>query len=254
MNNNELPLTLRKLQPILDHSRLIISYFLVVAVCIIVGPFSTYENLSLLERIPYWAGIILFCYAIALIVLAFSKWFKLDKTPATYLNHLLHSLVIASFIAVFVYGVNFMVFGNIESLPNIFSYLGLTIPISLVVSSVVYMLIPKTSPNSKETHAVFLKRLPVHLGKDLYSISVSDHYVEAATAKGTHMVLMRFSDALNEVDAINGIQLHRSHWIALDSVASVDKRDGKLVVKLKNGRQYPVSRSRLQAVKKALNV
>ncbi len=254
MNNNGLPLTLRKLQPILDHSRLIVSYFLVVAVCIIVGPFSTYENLSLLERIPYWAGIILFCYAIALIVLTLSKKFNLDKTPASFLSHLLHSLVIASFIAVFVYGVNFWVFGNIEALPNIFSYLGLTIPISLVVSSVIYMLIPKMPSNNEKNQAVFLKRLPVHLGKELYSISVSDHYVEATTSKGTHMVLMRFSDALNEVAAINGIQLHRSHWIALNSVANVDKRDGKLIVKLKNGQKYPVSRSRLQAAKKALNV
>ena len=254
MKNNDLPSTLRKLQPILDHSQLIASYFLIVAICIIVGPFSTYQNLSLFGRIPYWAGIIGFCYAIALGVLYVGKRLGWRKDPPTLLSHFAHSLIIAVFIAGFVYGVNLMVWGDIEALPNFLSYLGLTIPISIIISLVVYFLIPKHNPTPPLKDIAFLKRLPVHLGQDLYSLTVSDHYVEAVTAKGSHMLLMRFSDALNEVKDIEGVQLHRSHWISLDSVKKVDKRDGKLTIILKNDVKYPVSRSRMQAVKQALNV
>ncbi len=254
LNNNGLPSTLRKLSPILEHSRLIGSYFLVVVLCVIVGPFSTYQNLSLVGRIPYWAIIIGFCYAIAIFVLMVGKQLGWRKEPPTFMDNLIHSMVTGFFIAGFVYGVNLLVWGNIKALPSFPSYLGLTIPISLVISLIIHFMLPNDPQQPETVDASFFKRLPVHLGQDLYSLSVSDHYVEAITSKGSHMVLMRFGDALNEVETIKGVQLHRSHWIALNAVKNVDKRDGKLIVVLKNGTRYPVSRSRMQAVKQALNI
>ena len=205
-------------------------------------------------RIAYWSGVVAVCYLIAIAVLQSGKWLGWQKNQPTLLSQLVPSLVISVLVAGFVYAVNLQVWGDIDILPNFLSYLAMTVPIALIISATMYFFIPEKETTPKLKDIAFFKRLPVHLGTDLYSLSVNDHYVEAETAKGTHMVLMRFSDALTEVENIDGLQIHRSHWIAKESVSKVDKRDGKIIITLKNAKKYPVSRSRLQTVKQALNV
>ncbi len=89
----------------------------------------------------------------------------------------------------------------------------------------------------------FLSRLPTRLGEELLHLHMQDHYVEAATAKGRELVLLRFRDALREVEDLDGMQVHRSHWVARDAVNRVVRRDGRIFLELSNGTRVPVSRS-----------
>nr|WP_280890156.1 LytTR family DNA-binding domain-containing protein [Jiella mangrovi] len=89
----------------------------------------------------------------------------------------------------------------------------------------------------------FLKRLPKRLGTDLHHLSMADHYVEAHTAAGHALVLIRFSDALAELSEIDGLQLHRSHWVARHAVRRVCRQGRNLVVETIDGAKLPVSRS-----------
>ncbi|RYE08124.1 MAG: LytTR family transcriptional regulator [Hyphomicrobiales bacterium] len=41
---------------------------------------------------------------------------------------------------------------------------------------------------------------------------------------------------------IEGLQIHRSHWVARDAVVKAVRAEGKLLVELSNGMRLPVSR------------
>jgi DNA-binding LytR/AlgR family response regulator len=74
-------------------------------------------------------------------------------------------------------------------------------------------------------------------------LSVRDHYVVVQTDRGQSTLLMRFADALGELDGIEGMRVHRSHWVAKTAVAGLERSGGKVHVRLQDGRLVPVSRS-----------
>jgi len=257
MNTPELPSTLRQLRKTFTNKTVLLSYLAVTAMCIIAGPFSTYQNVSLGVRIPYWAGVVAFCFVVSILLQQLIIHGKLhDKWPIP--ARILTGLVIAVIIAVFLFALNTFVFGDIEDLPGLTDYLALTVPISLAITGLIALMYSRSHLADIETlnekGVTFLRRLPVHLGQDLYYLSVQDHYVEAVTAKGSHLVLMRFGDAVEELDGLDGLQIHRSHWIAKSAVTGVKRENGKLLVEMRNGIKLPISRSRLAEVKAALQL
>jgi hypothetical protein len=98
----------------------------------------------------------------------------------------------------------------------------------------------------------FLERLPVRLrSADLYAIESEDHYLRVHTSAGQELILMRLADAVRELAGVEGLQTHRSWWVAKHGLADVVKGDGRLVLKLKSGAEAPVSRTYAKAVKEA---
>ena len=87
-----------------------------------------------------------------------------------------------------------------------------------------------------------LDRVPDDVRGPLVRVSVRDHYVDVWTEQGSAQLLMRFVDALNELEGADGLQVHRSHWVARRAIAQVQRRGGNLVVVLKDGPEVPVSR------------
>jgi hypothetical protein len=93
-----------------------------------------------------------------------------------------------------------------------------------------------------------IERLPEPARGAVWAISGSDHYVDVKTDAGSSSVLLRFSDALREVEPVPGQRVHRSHWVADATVARM-RRDGKRhFVVLKTGDEVPVSRTYAQDV------
>lgn len=97
----------------------------------------------------------------------------------------------------------------------------------------------------------FLLRVPTRLGRDLLCLQAEDHYVRVHTALGDDLILHRFSDAVEELDGLRGLRVHRSWWIAEDAVQDVVRRDRKTWLLLRNGLEVPVSRTYLPAVREA---
>lgn len=98
----------------------------------------------------------------------------------------------------------------------------------------------------------FTDRLPVRLrSAELYAIESEDHYLRVHTSAGQEMILMRLADAVRELTGVEGLQTHRSWWVARQGLADVVKGDGRLVLKLKSGAEAPVSRTYAKAVKDA---
>ncbi|WP_247878916.1 LytTR family DNA-binding domain-containing protein [Azospirillum brasilense] len=107
-------------------------------------------------------------------------------------------------------------------------------------------------PPAERAEPAFLARLPARLGRDLLALEMEDHYVRAHTAEGSDLILMRLRDAIAELAGLDGMQVHRSHWVAAAAVAGVERKpDGKLVLVLRDGRRVPVSRSHAAAVREA---
>jgi hypothetical protein len=97
----------------------------------------------------------------------------------------------------------------------------------------------------------FLARLPGRIGKDLLCLQMEDHYVRAFTALGSDIILMRMADASKELEGVDGLQVHRSFWVARAAVVGWS-RDGKnLTLRLTNSKNVPVARDRQPQVKAA---
>ncbi len=99
-----------------------------------------------------------------------------------------------------------------------------------------------TSQAPEET---FLTRLPVRFrSARLEAIVSEDHYLRIYTDKGSHLILMRLSDAMRELEGAGGVQTHRSWWVSRTAVVDARREGGRLVLVVGQERlDVPVSRT-----------
>jgi len=98
----------------------------------------------------------------------------------------------------------------------------------------------------------FYARLPFELGTSIISLSAQDHYIEVTTTKGSTLILLGLSDAIEELAGLDGLQIHRSHWVAKEAALKLRRKSGKLMLELVDARLLPVSRTYGPTVRKAL--
>lgn len=113
---------------------------------------------------------------------------------------------------------------------------------------------PEAVESANRQHPVetFLERLPIkYRGAELWAISSEDHYLRIHTDRGEELILMRLADAIRELSGANGLQTHRSWWVAKDGIADTKRDNGKLVLVLKSGTEAPVSRTFLSQARSA---
>lgn len=90
----------------------------------------------------------------------------------------------------------------------------------------------------------FLERLPEKLrGAELYAVEAEDHYLRLHTSAGQDLILMRLSDAVAELEGIEGARVHRSWWVAKGAVTGAERGEGRATLTLKDGSTAPVSRA-----------
>ncbi|MGD2134479.1 MAG: LytTR family DNA-binding domain-containing protein, partial [Maricaulaceae bacterium] len=129
--------------------------------------------------------------------------------------------------------------------------------ISLAVTGIQILLVraQKGAPaadGAAPGRAPFLDRLPSKLkGAQVLAVQAEDHYLRVHTSAGDDLILLRLSDAERELAPLDGLRVHRSWWVARDAVAEVDRAEGRMTLKLKNGLEAPVSRTYARAVREA---
>ena len=100
--------------------------------------------------------------------------------------------------------------------------------------------------------ARFIDRLPFKLkGAVIRAVQSEDHYLRIHTDRGSDLILMRLSDALTELEGLEGAQTHRSWWVAKDAVRDVSRGDGRATLTLEGGVEAPVSRRYARALRDA---
>ena len=88
-------------------------------------------------------------------------------------------------------------------------------------------------------------RLPPRLGRTVLCLQMEDHYVRVHTPHGSALVLMSLSQAMAGLKDVEGVQTHRSWWVARASIAGVVEDGRKLRLRLTDGLEAPVSRARV---------
>lgn len=104
---------------------------------------------------------------------------------------------------------------------------------------------------SDQMDPLLLRRLPPGLGTDLLAIGAEEHYLRVYTGLGDTLILMRLADAVEQLGALDGLQVHRSWWVARSAVDRIERDDARVTLHLRNGLSVPVSRARVAAVKQA---
>lgn len=98
----------------------------------------------------------------------------------------------------------------------------------------------------------FPARLPPKLrGATIRAVQSEDHYLRVHTDRGSDLILMRLTDALVELEGLEGAQTHRSWWVAREAVRDVRRLDGRATLILDDGLEAPVSRRYARALRAA---
>ena len=94
-------------------------------------------------------------------------------------------------------------------------------------------------------------RLPPRLGRMVLCLQMEDHYVRVHTPNGSALVLMSLSQAIAGLKDVEGVQTHRSWWLARASITGVIEDGRNLRLQLSDGLQAPISRARVGALRQA---
>jgi len=248
-----------------------------VGILAVLGPFGTFQDLTLPQRMAYWGGLIGF--GSLLFEVLTKATFHLLKVRAGAWHRPLAGVALAVIllqtlnVALLEDRLRGRDFLHPLGLIELFVYVAV---ITALVSAIPLWLelrdrnmltppapepvpvpgqegdqIEPASPGPPREPA-FLARIPAKLGRDLLALEMEDHYVRVHTAEGSDLILMRLRDAVAELAGLDGLQVHRSHWVAAAAVTGVERRpDGKLTLVLRNGLRVPVSRSYAAGVRAA---
>jgi len=111
---------------------------------------------------------------------------------------------------------------------------------------------PHVDLNNAPQPPRFLERLPFRLkGAVIHAVQAEDHYLRVHTDRGSDLILMRLSDAVDELEGLEGAQTHRSWWVARAAVVDVSRGDGRATLTLAGDVRAPVSRRYAKALRDA---
>ncbi len=112
-------------------------------------------------------------------------------------------------------------------------------------------LAPRHRPASPDAPPPELRaKLPPRLARArLIAVEAEDHYLRIHTDAGSDLIHMSLSSALAALKDRDGLQVHRSWWVARRAVEAARWRKGRGVLTLTGGIEAPVSESRAAAVR-----
>ncbi|CAN7400475.1 LytTR family DNA-binding domain-containing protein [Neorhizobium sp. LjRoot104] len=262
MNHPFLSSTLRELQLFTRSWRFWATFSLVVLLFVVSGPYGTLERMTPGIRLGYWLIVhaVTWTIAISLAIMA-------EILLRNHLNRTLARMMIGSLVAALPIGfalgvIDYAFFGRWTEMETGLHRALLALPLCALFCLMTYMAmhrqiaevsapLPLASapPTSTSSEPQILARLNPKNRGALLRLSVEDHYTEVVTSRGRELVLLRFADALKELGATPGLQVHRSHWVADAHVEGLKREGGKLLLIMKDGTEIPVSRTHADSVR-----
>jgi len=245
---------LRELRSDLTKRPVIVGLISFGALLGISGPFDTLRLLPLFPRLCYWLAVVGLGFSVGAFVGHMVH--TVLREQAAWLRLAVSSLAIGAGVTAVLIVLNRITFNFWpETLMELLELFGMVALISGVIEVGSFFLRQEGERQDgvvvAESSAPLLQRLSFDVRAPLIGISAEDHYVRVTTTKGEEMVLMRFSDALKEVGGTKGLQIHRSHWVALDQIAQVTRSGDRGEVLFKDGSSRPISRGFLSGVRDA---
>lgn len=234
----------------------LLGWVLVTAVATIMGPFNTLLVMDTETRALFWGVVVAAGLITSGLLNLIFKALKLDLTGwhRDLLRVCCMTLILSPILHIWIHVV--IVDPSVMT-PNLMRICLCVVLISLIIQvskrllvsdqllrdesgAVADPLVPKIPPQSVPR---LMRRLPDDATGPVLRLSANNHFVEVVLLEETHQLRMRFTDAIDEMDSVEGKCSHRSHWVALDAITDVLRADGRIFLMLKNGDKIPVSRT-----------
>jgi hypothetical protein len=222
----------------------------------LVGPFGTYFNDTVGLRIAFWVGMMVagdLIYA-PLLRLALAVGARFGQP--TWFTAPLAVLVIAAPVSVMSAIVVTGLWPKVGPHMRPFDWysqavvLGLPLCALALWSRRAFPLQSPAPPPAVHEAPSFLDRLPPRLGRTLICLQMEDHYVRAYTDRGSELILLPLKAAVAELGG-QGLQVHRSWWVARAALTCVVQDGRNLKLRLVNGLEAPVSRASIAVLREA---
>lgn len=242
--------TLRELRAHLGRPMTLSGLAGAVALLVLTGPFGTLESLTLAARAGYWGIVVISTYATGTAIDIVLRPRLVGRGRATCLAGV--ALATAFAVTALVSLLNGVLLGLWPQGDGMGPIIGSIFLVAAIASLLLQLQGQATAPaETASPHPLLMDRLPLDKRGPLVALSVEDHYVRIRTTRGETMLLMRLADAIRETVPTPGLQVHRSHWIALDAVRAVRREGDRAILTMTTGRDIPASRSHMTALRDA---
>lgn len=221
-------------------------WLLLTILTALAGPFGTHDALPLPGRFAYWGLVV----GVSILASLLPE----RVTPRGGWPYVAAWAVYALCISLLVMVLNRLAFGGWSDLPS-FAYLAAIVGSTVLVVHGLIRLALATRAGSpapaEPPDARFLRRLPIEKRGPLVRLEAQDHYLKVVTGEGESLILLRMGEAVEELSAVAGLQVHRSHWVALEAVTAHRREGGRDLLLMKDGTEVPVSRGNRDAARAA---
>ncbi|PSL19955.1 LytTR family DNA-binding domain-containing protein [Shimia abyssi] len=219
--------------------------FLALIAAVGMGPFGTYTSMSFAERLLYWGLIVPISVIFGYVSFALSV--VVGRKLSLSARYALEGIFATLSITMLVWGIGRLksTIGSAGelSLLQAFGFVALITAAVVTLRAIVVQAIGAKSQVETRFEPRLAQRLPSEIGGYVMHLSVSDHFVRVSTDRGETHLRMRLSDAISEMEGVDGFRVHRSHWVARDAIKLAETRQGKTGLVLNCGREVPVSRN-----------
>lgn len=220
------------------------------------GPFGSFQSLASPQRYAFWFGLVAAGYGLAVATLQFLRpvaaFARLPKVGAIIVVGLVSTLPMM-FVVAWALEVVFARSTPPERLVSL--YLSVA-AVQLIIAGIAAW--PHLAPSRPAAPAetwntdLFFERVPDRLGRDLLALEAQDHYLLVHTRRGSALIHMRLSEAVQALPPQLGFQAHRRWWVARREVAGLRREGHQTLIELTGGMTVPIGRTYLAAVRSGL--
>lgn len=215
----------------------------------ITGPFGTFENLSFLGRFIYWTPLVLGANLFARLAARIVDHLCHRVSPLRW--QLMMTLVFPSVFSPAVWMFNGLFAGPSMAMPSLAVITIQVFATTVAVGLLTHFMIRDASAVADKPVRLYA-RLSEGTQASIVRLTVNDHYVEVYLDDAQcQRILMRFSDAVNEMDGTPGFCTHRSHWVAAAHVLRSIRERNREFLLLSDGAKVPVSKTYRETVQAA---
>ncbi|MEW5687324.1 MAG: LytTR family DNA-binding domain-containing protein [Pseudomonadota bacterium] len=220
------------------------------------GPFGSFQSMAPLHRYAYWFFLVAIGYVLAIGALQVLRpvpaFARLPKVAAIVV---LGSIATLPYMFVVAWTLD-VLFGRSTPPGRIWSLYLSVASVELVIAGIALWPLltadrPAPSVDAPNTDP-FFARVPDRLGRDLLALEAQDHYLMVHTRRGSALIHMQLSEAVQILPAQLGLQAHRRWWVARKEVAGLRREGHQTLIELTGGLTVPVGRTYLAAVRSGL--
>lgn len=255
-NRPNLHLAMRELSGLAGSAAFWTGFACVQVVLAVSAPFDSGQEFTAAQRVIYWLGVIIATFFPAFVVMRWVRHALVAGGHAAARAAFAGGIVAGVPVGLTVFAINSYIAGNDDGeFKDVIRLIGMCTPIVVAIAVMAEVLLslrradhPAAAGVADDPVSVLMSRVSPGARGALRTLQSQDHYLEVTTARGQDLVLMRLADAVATLDDADGMQVHRSWWVARAAVDSLERDGHRLILRLTDGREVPVGRSRIKAV------